>query len=903
MKEWSRTWGLISIIILLFSSISLCQLVPYQVQLQKEIEKRGITQEELEILLEQKGIKIQDLPLLTPLQLSELQNDIERLQKEKGYRISSDDMPLEMIDSVSTEDKSSNELQLDTVDIQVSDSTTYAIYGHHILKSGQIELITLANNYNPPEHYRIGTGDQLSVSLFGSTAQADEFLTVQPDGSVMIREGRAKVFVRGLTLAQVRDKLFKNYKNYYAFRENQFSVNVSTMRTVSVQVFGEVVRPGMYTVLGANSILNVLAEARGFTNNASVRNIKLIKRNGEDERFDLYQLLTNPKEPANHFIEDGDLIFIPAAKNIVSIKGAVVRPDNYELTESDQLYELIEYAGGLQKDAYLTSFRILRYEDNKRKVLDIPYAELLISKANYPLKSGDQIVIDSISGELENYVVVVGEVRNPGQYERSEGMSITDLVKKAQLKPSSKTDFAFLKRTNVNGTINMIPLSLEDIINGTSPFENLVLQDKDELTIWSKQRFTDNQFIKIAGAVRYEETLPFDNSGSLKASDAIIMAGGLRRDATDYAHIHRFDPLNPNERTYIRLDLYRLMSDPNSADNIQLEPFDSIHVYSKNDFLDDVFVRVAGAVNNPGEFAYGEGMSLKDALVLSGGFKRSSATNDIEVARVIIRDNEPTKTIIQKISLNRSDIRNFGSNDGLFPLEPFDNIFVRYVPEFELQQNVIIEGEVISPGEYSLVEENESVYQLIRRAGGLTEESFALAATLYRNEDSLGYIVMRLDEVLMDPASRYNYVLKKGDIVNIPKKKDYVVIEGATQLERSQNEQIIGKGNSIRVPYHQGKDALFYINYYAGGFADDARKDKIFVLYPNGEVKTTEKKFLFSKKHPEVLPGSIIQVGKKKLDLYDPVKKDDINWTKVLGDSVAQAMSILTLILLVQRLN
>jgi protein involved in polysaccharide export with SLBB domain len=240
---------------------------------------------------------------------------------------------------------------------------------------------------------------------------------------------------------------------------------------------------------------------------------------------------------------------------------------------------------------------------------------------------------------------------------------------------------------------------------------------------------------------------------------------------------------------------------------------------------------------------------------------------------------------------------------GLFPLEPFDNIFVRYVPEFELQQNVTIEGEVTLPGEYSLVKENETVSELIRRAGGLTEESFAQAATLYRSEDSLGYIVMRLDEVLTNPSSRYNYVLKQGDIITIPKKKDYVVIEGATQLERSQSEQIIGKGNSIRVPYHAGEDALFYINYYAGGFADDARKDKIFVLYPNGEVKTSEKRFLIGKKHPEVLPGSIIQVGKKKLDLYGKDKKEDINWTRVLGDSVAQAMSILTLILLVQRLD
>ena len=291
-------------------------------------------------------------------------------------------------------------------------------------------------------------------------------------------------------------------------------------------------------------------------------------------------------------------------------------------------------------------------------------------------------------------------------------MKISGLLNQGQLKVSSKTDFAFLRRINADGQISMIPLNLDDILATTDPLVDLELLDKDELTIWPKERFTDDQYISIAGAVRSEEQISYDVNGGLKAGDVILMAGGLRRDATTFAHLHRLDPLNPRDYEIIPLDLENLMNDSRSADNIVLQPFDSIFVYSKNSFLDEINVNISGAVNNPGEFAYGEGMSLRDAIVLAGGFRRSSATNAIEVSRVIIEDNQRTQTIIKTVTLNRDQLTDFGNKEGLFELRPFDNIFVRFVPEFELQQNVRVDGEVILPGEYSLIQENETVYDL-----------------------------------------------------------------------------------------------------------------------------------------------------------------------------------------------
>ncbi len=896
----ARVVFVIVLLVSLYADIA-AQITPYEVQLQQELRSRGIEEEELRALLLERGIDIDDIESLTPSQIAELQVAIEELSNDRKF---GRDRSLENeVFEVDTTEIVEEDMASDTLVVTDDSIKSYAIYGHQFVDTEQLSLIEIGESYSAPDYYRIGRGDELGVSIFSSNAQIDELLTVAPDGSVMIREGRVKVFVSGLSLSEVKDKLAKNYRQYARFDAGDFAVTVSTTRKINVQVFGEVMRPGSFTVDAVNSPMHLLAAAGGFTDNASVRQIKLIKKNGAESKIDLYQLINDPSYIRDVYLEDGDYIFVPAAQSIVEAAGAIKRPHQYEIIEGDGLIDLISYAAGLQQNAYLSTIRVLRYVNDRRIIKDVPYAQLIKDGLDYPLVHGDLIRVDSISAELEDYVSVIGEVRNEGEYERTEGMTVRDLIYRANLKRSSRRDFALLKRTNDDGTINMISLSIDDVLSGADPTANLVLQDADQLVVWPQERFTDEQYIKIAGAVRYEETVPYDDEGQLKVADAILLAGGLRRDAADYAHIHRLDPLNPNDRAYVRIDLLRLMNDENSIDNIVLEPFDSVHIYSKNDFLDDVLIKISGAVNNAGEFAYGEGMSLNDAIILAGGFKRSSATNDIEISRVIIKDNQPTKTIVKRVSLSRDELVDFTDSDGMFQIEPYDNIFVRYVPEFELQQNIAIEGEVKIPGEYSLVKENETVYDLIERAGGLTEEAFPEGATLYRGEDSLGYIVMRMEEIILDPSSRYNYTLKNGDVLTIPKRQDYVTIIGATNIDRAVSGDILGQEKSIRVPYHEGKDALFYINYYAGGFADNARKDKIFVKHANGEVKTTEKRFLLGKKHPEVLPGSIVQVGRELIDTYGQDQEEDVNWTKVLGDSVAQAMSILTLVLLVQRLD
>ena len=884
----------IAILLVGAGSLSAQIISSYKDQLDYELELRDIDQEEFYALLEEEGYDIEDLDSLTREEILEVESLLLAYSRQRFLSNRSTIIP----DTSDTEDLLSESLdslliESDTTETLL-DTLEEVIYGHSFFRSGQLSLIQEGQSFDPPDSYILGPGDELNVSIF-SSVKIEESMVILGDGTVRIRDGNVKVSVGGLDKRTARMKLERAYREEYRFSPNQFSVSIAAVRNIRVEVTGEVVSPGDMTVSASNGIINLIAAAGGMKDNGSVRNIKLVKRTGEVVNFDFYELQTNPDYRKDFGLNDGDYILVPAANTLASIEGPVSRPHTYELTPGEGLFDLIEYAGGLSGNALLRSMKIQRYEDDKKVIKDVLYAERLKSRTDYPLQNGDKVLVTEIREVLENFVTVSGEVRSPGDYELIEGLTLQDLIAYAGIMPSTKLDQAYIRRTTSSGSVNILPVSLEDAINGQGQSALIMMQDQDVLEVYAKERFLDNKYIKIAGAVRIPEQVDYDQGGTMRIRDLIDIAGGLRTDAA-YAHVHRLDPLNPNDKQYIRVDLHEITQDPNAADNVFLEPYDSVHIYSNKEFQDDVYITVEGAVNSPGQFVFGEGMSIKDAILLANGFKRSSATNRIEVARVIIRDNQPTQTIIETTSVDRNELQLVEKSD--FALEPFDNVFVRYVPNFELQQNIYVSGEVVNPGGYSLIKDNESIHDIVQRAGGLTNEAFPAAATMFRSKDSLGYMIIRLDEVLDNPRSVYNTTMLDGDTLFIPKKINYVKIRGATNFLVNNNEL-----TQIVSPYLPGKTALYYIDNFGGGFADDARRDKVIVRHPNGEVKQVKKRFLLGPKYPEVLPGSEITIWTDTRDARRNRDGQNVNWTQVLGDSVAQAASILTLILLAQRLD
>jgi len=605
----------------------------YKDQLDYELELRDISQEEFYALLEDEGYEVEDLEDLSREEILEVERILlefsrQRFLANRATTIS-DTSDTEDLDELATD---SLLLELDSTGVAL-DSVEEVIYGHSFFRSGQISLIEEGQSFDPPESYILGPGDELSASIF-SSIRLEESMVVQGDGTVRIRDGNVKVSVGGLDKQTARMKLERAYRQEYRFSPNQFSLAVSAVRKIRVEIVGEVLLPGEMTVSASNGIINLISAAGGMKDIGSVRNIKLFKRTGEVVNFDFYELLTKPDYRKDFALNDGDYILVPAASMLASIEGPINRPHTYELRQGEGLFDLIEYAGGLSGNALLQSMKIQRYENDKRVVKDVAYAERLKSRADYPLVNGDHVIVTEIREVLENFVTVSGEVRSPGNYELIDGLSLKDIIALSGTMPSTKLDQAYIRRTTESGSINIIPVSLEDAINGQGPSALVMMEDQDVLEVYAKERFLDNKYIKIAGAVRIPEEVDYDDGGTMRIRDLINIAGGLRTDAA-YAHIHRLDPLNPNDKQYVRVDLHQITQDPNSADNVYLEPYDSVHIYSKNEFLDDVFVTVEGAVNNPGQFVFGQGMSIKDAILLANGFRRSSATNRIEVSRLI----------------------------------------------------------------------------------------------------------------------------------------------------------------------------------------------------------------------------------------------------------------------------
>lgn len=905
MRIWIQL--IFMFLVLLTSAIMQGQSVfVTQEKILAELEARNLDVDKVDAALKERGINIAylDQATVTPqqitiiqeviLELEEEQAEAERMQVES--KLSLPDMEL---DTLKEEDPESN-VTVDTLVEEALDEVL--IYGQQLFRNNIIDLQSSAEEIKAPDSYVLGPGDDLVISAWGRS-QFDNEYQIDAQGYIKVLNDAKRIYLKGMTLGKAREKLYNVFNEYYSFTKGEFDVALNFSRTVKVSIYGEVYEnPGSYAIPAFNSAFNALSIVKGTNDIGSLRNIKLQKANGSSMTMDIYAYMKNPNMAADYYLEENDIILIPVAEKLVSISGAIRRPMKYELINKEGITELLLYAGGFTENAFQKKVQIHRYENDQKRIIDLDWRQYEEANRNYELLAGDSVSIEAVEIEVTNYVDITGQVTKPGTYERSNGMKVYDLLKKANITNQARTDAAYLTRTNNDGTTEFIKLNLSAILSNPADAINLVLQDKDKLEVWSQERFKDDKNIAIDGAVRYPGRFPYDQSAQIRVKDAIMLAGGLRRDASSYAIIHRNDPLNPKIKYYKTINnLEDIFENPKEISNYVLSPFDSLVIKSKNVFIEESFVRIEGAVNIPGEFQYGQDMSIRDLLTLAGGFKLAASTNNIEISRVIIKDNEPTRTVVANIEMDR-DFNVLSDKSSDYKLEPFDNIAVRYIKEFQLQKRVFLEGELAFPGPYAISKENEKILSIIERAGGLTDEAFPAGATLIRDDNDYGSVVIKLEQIIQNPNSEFNFYVKNGDKIFVPKIREFVTIVGATKAKEVVGKANINEGNAIHVPFHRGKDAMFYINEYAGGLHENADKSKIFVEHANGELKRPKTGFLV-KRYPKVQQGSVITVGYKSLDKNKEEEKTDVDWTKVLGDSVAQAMSILTLILLIQRLD
>ncbi|MEP7266509.1 MAG: SLBB domain-containing protein [Saprospiraceae bacterium] len=923
-----------------------------------ELARRGITEQELLDKLAEKGIYLDNIQNLTANEALQLQNSIQQaideIEAEKAgttrnpgqFRASDTTVRPQPQRNTTQINDSTGEVELVPTDkvspteqpARKGDTIIYLpaaktsktsntpsnlksqpldisnlVYGQEIFKNKSIQLYNKSENIKPPDTYVLGVGDILNIHIFGRSKADHKNLEINPQGYIQVGNF-PRIYIKGLTYAQAKQIVRQNLSNYYLFESNEFEMTIDFSREIGVNIYGEAEQIGTFNIPATNTAINALVAAGGPNRIGSVRNIKLI-RGKTVKNLDIYEFINNPSIAQDFYLEQNDIIHIPVAEKVISITGAIRRPMKYELVDGEDLMKLIQYAAGLREDAFLKMMQVKRFVDDKEQIIDIPYKELRDSKKDFLLLNGDVVTIRTIPLPIEQVVSIEGRVETPGTYQFIEGMKVLDLLDKGQVRRGAKTDIAFMMRLNEDGTYSLNRISVQDVLDNPTDSNNIVLKAQDRLLIYSLSSYTDQEFITAGGALRQSVRVAYDPKRNFRISDIILMGGGLTPDALDFGYIRRVNRENFVEKDYIQFNTKKAIANPGGADDPILEPNDDILLYSDRSFYDEAFVQVSGSVRRPGSFAYGPGFKLKDIIVLAGGFTREAATNRIEVFRVLIDENRPTKTVVATLTLRRGDLI-LDNDEGNYELQPFDQVQVRTVPDFELQQNVAITGEVLFPGTYALIKDNETIVDLLRRAGGPNNRAFLEGATLQRSEDNIGYIVFRLPEAVKNPNSWDNLILKQGDVLSIPKVLDFVRVEGQTDAVELYQDKLIGANNRINVAFVPNKNAKYYVDEFAAGVSNTGSRSRITVERPNGRIQKT-KRFLIFNIYPKVEKGSIVRVGTKRapsprrervtVDQNGVVRasppKAKVNWSRVLADTMAQATSVLSFVLLVKTLN
>jgi protein involved in polysaccharide export with SLBB domain len=335
------------------------------------------------------------------------------------------------------------------------------------------------------------------------------------------------------------------------------------------------------------------------------------------------------------------------------------------------------------------------------------------------------------------------------------------------------------------------------------------------------------------------------------------MCNGLK----DEALLDKIIVYRVNEDLTEKLISFKIDTTDNFAalDSFKLKKRDKIYVLKDLRRIDKYYIQVNGLVRRDTIFPYMENMTLADALVLAQGFKMEAASNRIEIARIANYDKAISQSVPTQVTiLNFSVSKNIGKDPvaNSIKLQPFDQIYVRPTPEFEYQVKVTLKGEVLYPGEYVLTTKDERLSSLIERAGGLTRFAYADGTRLYRQEEGIGDVLTDVNKALKNKSSKFNYVLKKGDIIDIPATKDLVALRGQFNYPTDK------KPENLYVPFTEGKDAKFYIYKYGAGFSDSAFKRKTYVIRPNGQILGTHRS-MFGKNFPKVEKGSVIVIPVK----------------------------------------
>lgn len=875
--------------------VAFAQSASMMAMAQAELQKRGLNETEVRTRLLEEGI---DVDNISPTEYANYQDRVmailNRMQAEKA---AADTNPaaaatggaetvtaaIDAPQSTNGEAAAEQALQTALAENNVSATEGNDIYGHSLFTGKSLEVFRTTDGAQAPDTYVLGEGDEVHISIFGSS-QTEIHQRIAADGSIQ-PAGSSKIFLKGMTMAQARKAIQSKLASHYSFREDQIAVTITTARTVQVSIYGEVGVQGGFTLSALNSVFNALAAAGGPLEMGSVREIQL-SRGGKNTKLDLYTYMTKPDAKVQYDIQNGDVLYVPVAQNIVSISGAVNRPMRYEMIKGEGLKELIQYAGGLVYNAYMDYVQVERFENGERKYLEFNLADVMSGKQKVDLRNGDAVRIQQSNVPMENYVAINGAVYYGGNYDLEGNSSLQALIEKVKPTYTAKTDFVFVERTKPDETVEILTVPFPGV-DGNPDFE---LQARDVVRVLEQSTYRDVETISVNGQVREPFSRTFGLNDRMTVGQAIEYAGGLKPSVYPVAYIFRKDLENPAKMEYITISL-------DSDLDKELQPGDQLNVYDNTTYTNAGEVRVNGAVKNPFGTTYDPSLTVHDLLTMAGGFEVGAAYDRVEVFRLNVSDK---KSSFDQITLEVDEDYNPKTD---FQLQPFDQIVVRMTPDFTTGRTVEINGRVKYPGVYLLDDNKTQLWEIIEKAGGLLDDADPYARVM-RTHEGRGNIGVNLEKAKGNKKKLdSDLILMDGDVINITRQENIVIIrEIGTRMGQYVPADFSAASKTI--VYDGSHNAAWYVRHYAGGFQKVANKNGVTVTMPNNQTEGTKRGLFGIRRYPTVEPGGVVTVSidREKREKLD-TPKEKVNWSNTFNQSITTMTAVVSLVVLLKNIK
>jgi len=506
-------------------------------------------------------------------------------------------------------------------------------------------------NLATPESYEIGPGDELAISIWGA-AQNEYTSKITREGYLKI-ERIGPVYLSGLTIAQakykLKDKLSKIYSGINSsFNKVFFDLTLLNSRSIVVNIAGNVVGPGTYTLSSLANPLNALYAAGGPNENGSYREIAVIRGGKEVHSIDLYDYFI--KGSLKTFsLRDQDIILVPSYKNRIFLIGEFKTIGVFELKDSESISDLLLYNGGI-------SSRGVKNQVYVEKVDGLSKSVSTVEKKNFKefiLNDGDIVEAREVGDEIKNLVSVEGAVMIPGRYELKKNLNVRSLIKSAGgLKENALRTRGYIIR-NVDG----FPQETKtvDLEKALSLDQNYSLRNNDKLIIASTEELTGAKLVSISGETNAGGDYPFFKG--MTVIDLILMSNGVTEkgsfeDITIYRSTYDKTQENPVET--INISLNEGYSNLISDQNIELHENDLVIIRSKLGYQPKEFVSVSGLVKKPGNYALKSNeYSVFDLIKDFEGFLPNAELNGIKLKRKV--ENEEIMDVLSSSDIESAE--------------------------------------------------------------------------------------------------------------------------------------------------------------------------------------------------------------------------------------------------------